>query len=245
MKREEFTTFAGIDKNKARAVIASALASGRTYLPEEESTKILQAYGLPVLPSELATTRLEAVELAERIGFPVVMKIVSDDIVHKFDVKGVMLDIRTPQAAGEAYNAILKNVEASKPGVKVKGIFVQKMVAKGEEVILGVKRDRSFGVVIMFGLGGLFVEVFKDVSFRVAPVGTRAASEMIKEIRAYSMLAGARGKKPRDIHSVEECIQRLSILALEQPEIKELDINPLIVNDEGGGCYVADARIML
>ena len=245
MKPEEFTAFSGVDKTQAHAVIESALSAGRTYLPEEESTKILQAYGLPVLPSGLATTKQEAIALAERIGFPVVMKIVSDDIVHKFDVKGVMLDIRTPQATSDAYDAILKNIEAAKPGAKVTGIFVQKMVTKGEEVILGVKRDRSFGVVIMFGLGGLFVEVFKDVSFRVAPVGARAASEMIKEIRAYSMLAGARGKKPRDIRSVEECIQRLSILALEQPEIKELDINPLIVNDEGGGCYVADARIML
>jgi len=108
-----------------------------------------------------------------------------------------------------------------------------------------VKRDPSFGVVIMFGLGGLFVEVFKDVSFRVAPVGPRSAGEMIREIKAYDMLAGARGKRPRDIRSVEECIQRLSKLALDFPEIKELDINPLIVNDEGGGCYVADARIML
>jgi acyl-CoA synthetase (NDP forming) len=245
VEREEFRAFSGIDKSKARVVIEGALSARRTYLPEEESTKILQAYGLPVLPSGLATTKQEAVDFAEHIGFPVVMKIVSDDIIHKFDVKGVMLDIRTPQAAGDVYDAILKNVEAAKPGAKVKGIFVQKMVSKGEEVILGVKRDRSFGVVIMFGLGGLFVEVFKDVSFRVAPVGARASSEMIKEIRAYSLLAGARGKKPRDIHSVEECIQRLSLLALDHPEIKELDINPLIVNDDGGGCYVADARIML
>lgn len=244
-KPEELKIFSGFNKDKAHAVIQRAIAGGRNYLPEEESVTILEAYGLPTLPSGLAHSRQEAVTIAERIGFPVVMKVDSDDIVHKFDVKGVLLDIRTAEAAGDGYDSILTNVEKAKPGARIKGIYVQKMVSKGEEVILGVKRDPSFGAVIMFGLGGLFVEVFRDVSFRVAPVGPRSASEMIREIRAYSMLAGARGKKPRDIRSVEEAIQRLSALAVENPEIKELDINPLIVNDEGGGCYVADARIML
>jgi acetyltransferase len=244
-KAEEAQTFSGVDKEKARKVIQKAIAAGRNYLPEEESVTILEAYGLPTLPSGLANSREEAIRIAERIGFPVVMKVDSDDIVHKFDVKGVLLDIRTAEAAGEGYDSILTNVEKAKPGARIKGIYIQKMVTKGEEVILGVKRDPSFGVVIMFGLGGLFVEIFRDVSFRVAPVGPRSASEMIREIRAYSMLAGARGKKPRDIRSVEEAIQRLAALALDIPEINELDINPLIVNDEGGGCFVADARIML
>ncbi|MCX6135562.1 MAG: acetate--CoA ligase family protein [Ignavibacteriales bacterium] len=244
-KSEEVQTFSGLDKEKARAVIQNAIAAGRNYLPEEESVTILEAYGLPTLPSGLAKSRQEAISIAGRIGFPVVMKVDSDDIVHKFDVKGVLLDIRTAEAAGEGYDSILQNVEKAKPGARIKGIYIQKMVSKGEEVILGVKRDPSFGAVIMFGLGGLFVEVFRDVSFRVAPVGPRSASEMIREIRAYSMLAGARGKKPRDIRSVEEAIQRLAALATDFPEIKELDINPLIVNDEGGGCFVADARIML
>ena len=245
MKAEEAQAFPGIDKAKARAVIQKAIAAGRSYLPEEESVTILEVYGLPTLPSGLAHSRQEAIKIAERIGFPVVMKVDSDDIVHKFDVKGVVLDVRTAEAAGEGYESILANIEKAKPGARIKGIYIQKMVTKGEEVILGVKRDPSFGAVIMFGLGGLFVEIFRDVSFRVAPVGPRSASEMIREIRAYSMLAGARGKKPRDIRSVEEAIQRLAALALDIPEIKELDINPLIVNDEGGGCFVADARIML
>ncbi|TSA23279.1 CoA-binding protein [bacterium] len=245
MDSEEVPTFAGIEKEKARGVLQKALAAGRTYLTEEESVPILEAYGLPTLPSGLAKSRQEAISIAERIGFPVVMKVDSDDIVHKFDVKGVLLDVRTADAAGAGYDAILHDVEMAKPGARIKGIYIQKMVTRGEEVILGVKRDSSFGAVIMFGLGGLFVEVFRDVSFRVAPLGPRSASEMVREIRAYSMLAGARGKKPRDIRSVEECIQRLSALAVDFPEIKELDINPLIVNDEGGGCFVADARIML
>jgi len=244
-KQEEIQNYTAANREQARAVIQRAIAAGRNYLPEEESVTILEAYGLPTLPSGLAKSRQEAVSIAERIGFPVVMKVDSDDIVHKFDVKGVLLDVRTAEAAGEGYDSILANVELAKPGARIKGIYLQKMVSKGEEVILGVKRDPSFGVVIMFGLGGLFVEVFKDVSFRVAPIGPRSASEMIREIRAYSMLAGARGKNPRDIRSIEECIQRVAALALDNPEIKELDINPLIVNDEGGGCYVADARIML
>lgn len=242
---EPQTEFGGINKAGAAKIIKHALGAGRSYLPEEESNVILKAFGLPTLPSALARSRDEAMKMAGDIGFPVVMKIVSDDIVHKFDVKGVVLDVRSSEAAGEAYDAILRNIAAAKPDAKIKGIFIQKMITRGEEVILGVKRDPSFGAVIMFGLGGLFVEVFKDVSFRVAPVGPHAAGDMIREIRAYSMLAGARGKKPRDIKAVEECIQRLSLLALEVPEIKELDINPLIVSDEGAGCFVADARIML
>jgi len=228
-----------------RRLLDDARIAGRTYLPENESTKILASYGIPVLPSGLAMSKQEAIALAARIGYPVVMKVVSDEIVHKFDVKGVMLDIRSDNEAGEAYDAIHQNVKMAKPDAAIKGILVEKMVEHGEEVILGVKRDSSFGPVIMFGLGGIFVEVFKDVSFRVAPVGPRSASEMIKEIRAFSMLAGARGKKARDIRSVEEFIQRLSVLALTHPEIKELDINPLIVNDDGSGCFIADARIML
>jgi len=245
MKPEDLQVFSSVQKEKAGSVLQGALNAGRKYLPEEESVKILEAYGLPTLPSGLAKSGADAAAIGERIGFPVVMKVVSDDIVHKFDVKGVVLDIRSRTQAEEAYDSIISDIGKVMPDAKIKGIYVQRMVTKGEEVILGVKRDPSFGAVIMFGLGGLFVEVFRDVSFRVAPVGPRSASEMIREIKAYDMLAGARGKKPRDIRSVEECIQRLSKLALDFPEIKELDINPLIVNDEGGGCYVADARIML
>ncbi|MCU0412161.1 MAG: acetate--CoA ligase family protein [Bacteroidetes bacterium] len=242
---EPIAQFTDVDDATVRRLLDDARIAGRTYLPETESTKILASYGIPVLPSGLAMSKQEALALAARIGYPVVMKVVSDEIVHKFDVQGVMLGIRSDNEAGEAYDAIRRNVKVAKPDAAIKGILIEKMVEHGEEVILGVKRDSSFGPVIMFGLGGIFVEVFKDVSFRVAPVGPRSASEMIKEIRAYSMLAGARGKKARDIRSVEECIQRLSVLALTHPEIKELDINPLIVNDEGSGCFIADARIML
>jgi acetyltransferase len=149
------------------------------------------------------------------------------------------------QQAGAAFYSIHENILKFNPRAVIKGIYIQKMITDGEEVILGVKRDPSFGPVIMFGLGGLFVEVFKDVSFRIAPVGPISAGIMIRDVKSYPILSGARGKKPRDIKSIEECIQRLSALALDCPQIQELDVNPLIVNDEGMGCFVADARILL
>ncbi|TFG99652.1 MAG: CoA-binding protein, partial [Calditrichales bacterium] len=183
--------------------------------------------------------------IAEKIGFPVVMKVFSDDIVHKFDVKGVYLNVNSAKEAREAYQAIHKNVSEKMPEAKVTGIYVAKMITGGEEVILGVKRDPSFGPVIMFGLGGIFVEIFRDVNFRVAPVNEQAAEEMILNTRSSGMLTGARGRTPRDIAMIRTCIQRLSQLAIDCPQIKELDINPMIVLDEGKGCFVADAKIML
>lgn len=246
-EREEdsVATFADVRRAEADAILANALAAGRTYLPEQESMGILGAYGLPMLPRGLVTTREEAASVAERIGFPVVMKVESDDIIHKFDIKGVILDIRTVRQAMDAFDAIVQNVNQAAPQAHIKGIIVEQMVTGGEEVILGIKRDDSFGPVLMFGLGGLFVEIFKDVSFRIAPVGRRTASEMVREIKAYGMLAGARGRSPRDISAVEDALMRLSTLALDFPGIMELDINPLIVRNEGQGCFVADARIML
>jgi acyl-CoA synthetase (NDP forming) len=245
MTYNEPAVFNDILKEKAESIIEQARAYGRKYLPEEESFEILRAYGLPILPGGLATTKDEAVHLAESINFPVAMKVVSDDVIHKFDVKGVVLNIQTAEQAAAAYYSIHENVLAAFPRAIIKGIYVQKMITDGEEVILGVKKDLSFGHVIMFGLGGLFVEVFRDVSFRIAPVGPVSAEYMIRDVKAHAILAGARGRRPRDIKSIEQCIQRLSALAIDCPSILELDVNPLIVNDDGRGCYVADARILL
>ncbi len=242
---EAVTTFADVRREEAGSLLAAAQSMGRTYLPEQESMGILGAYGLPLLPRGLVTTREEAASVAERIGFPVVMKVESDEIVHKFDIKGVVLDIRTTRQAMDAFDAIVHNVNQAAPQAHIKGIIVEQMVTGGEEVILGIKRDAAFGPVLMFGLGGLFVEIFKDVSFRIAPVGKRTAAEMVKEIKAYGMLAGARGRSRRDIPAVEDALMRLSNLALDFPCIMELDVNPLIVRNEGQGCFVADARIML
>jgi len=237
--------FVDVKKNQAESILNEAKQQGRTYLPEAESVPVLEAYGLPILPSGFAPTAEEAAKLAERVGFPVVVKVVSDDIIHKFDVKGVVLDVRSREDVAEAWESIHQNIRRLKPDARIKGVYVQKMVSGGLEVILGVKRDPSFGPVIMFGLGGIFVEIFRDVSFRVTPVTASAAAEMIAEIKAFGMLAGARGKKRRDIASIENAILRLSQLAVDLPQIQELDINPLIVHDEGGGSFVADARILL
>jgi len=173
------------------------------------------------------------------------MKIVSDDIIHKSDVKGVVVNVNSAEEARKNYTIITENVLQIKPDAKIKGIQVSKMILAGEEVILGVKRDESFGPVIMFGLGGIYVEVFKDVSFRIAPFDEKTADSMLKEVRSYKILEGIRGKRPSDIAAIRDCLMRLSQLAIECPQISELDINPLIVLDEGKGCYVADSRIML
>ena len=239
------TLFDNVSPDKARGLLDEAVAAGRHHLPENEAEAILGAYGLPLIPSALARSADEAAQMSSDIGFPVVMKIVSDDIVHKVDAGGVVLGIADTEEARRNYEAILANAEAHKPGAEVQGVLVQKMLEGGEEVILGLKRDASFGPVLMFGLGGTFVEIFKDVSFRVCPIETTAVKEMIREITAFPILAGARGRAPRDLAAIETCIERLSQMAVDCPGIQELDINPLIVMDEGQGCHVADARILL
>lgn len=237
--------FTDVSRDKAKALLDKALAEGRHHLPEEEAEAVLATYGLPIIPSKLANSAEQAAAFAQEIGFPVVMKIVSEEIVHKVDVGGVVLNVGDAAAAKAAYEAIVGSAQRHKPDARIKGVLVQKMLKGGEEVILGLKRDPSFGPVAMFGLGGSFVEVFKDVSFRVCPLNTTSISRMVKEIKAYPILSGARGRKRRDVAAIEQCIQRLSQMAVECPEIQELDINPLIVMNEGEGCFLADARIML
>jgi acetyl coenzyme A synthetase (ADP forming)-like protein len=244
-KTESFKPFSDVDSDRARAIIAKNKKAKRTYIPEYIAAEIVEAYKLPVIPNGFATSPKEAGDIADKIGYPVVMKVMSDDIVHKFDVKGVVLDVSSSNEAEGAYDQIIANVSERMPEAKIDGIFIAKQVEKGTEVILGIKRDPSFGSVVMFGLGGVFVEVFKDVSFRVAPVNKESALEMINEIKSVGMLKGARGRTVRDIDSIAEAIMRLSQLALDCPHIKELDINPLIVHDKGKGCYVADTKIII
>ncbi len=244
-KFEEPVIYNDIKKEEAHSIIDSAKKNGKSYLYEAEAVKVLEAYNLPVVANGNAQTEKEAVRLADEIGYPVVMKVMSDAIVHKVDVKGVVLNINSEEEARQAYQSIHKNVKRLAPEAVISGILVSKQVQKGEEVILGVKRDPSFGAVIMFGLGGTYVEIFKDVSFRVAPVDGNSALEMIREIKAYKILAGARGRTPKDIGAITGAIQRLSQLALDCPQIQELDINPLIVLDENQGCFIADAKIMI
>ncbi|MEA3496590.1 MAG: acetate--CoA ligase family protein [Bacteroidota bacterium] len=242
---EKVKQFSDVDKAKATKILEDAIAEKKSYLPEEEAVKVLEAYNFPVLPNGLASSKEEAGKIADKIEYPVVMKIISVDIVHKFDSGGVILNIQNREEAEGAYEQILKNVKKAEPTADIKGVFVQKMVKEGQEVILGLKKDNSFGSVVMFGLGGLFVEIFKDVDFKIAPISEKDAKEMITSIQSYPILAGARGKKKRDVKAITETIQRLSQLAMDCPQIKELDINPLIVGDEGNGCFVADTKIML
>ncbi len=233
-----------VDKKSAEKVLERALQSGRKVLEEDEAEIILGAYGLPVLKGKLAKSAKEASAIAKEIGFPVAMKIMSDDIIHKFDTGGVMLDVGNEEAALIKYQEILDNVKEKAPEADIRGIWVTEMAQKGEEVILGIKRDAAFGPVIMFGLGGIFVEIFKDVKFRVAPLGETGARQMIESIKGYKLLSGARGRKPADTNSLVDCIYRLSQLAVDFPEIQELDVNPIIVYEDGQGCAVVDAKIM-
>ncbi len=237
--------FTNVDSETVKSILDDAICNNHMYLPENEAEKILSIYGFPIVPSALAKSPEEAASIADSIGFPVVLKIVSPDIIHKSDVNGVVINMNTAEEVRRSFEEITGNILKIKPEARIEGIQVSKMIMAGEEVILGVKRDQSFGPVIMFGLGGLYVEVFKDVSFRVAPIDDAISDSMIKQVKSYKILKGIRGKAPRDIPAIKECLIRLSQLSLECPQIKELDINPLIVLDETKGCYVVDARIML
>lgn len=237
--------YADADTKSVRQMLEDAIGNRHLYLPENEAMNILATYGLPVVPSVTTTSPEEAVSAAGKIGYPVAMKIVSDTIVHKSDVGGVVLDVSSDEDVRKTYATIVENVLKIKPETTIKGIQVSKMISSGEEVILGVKRDPSFGPVIMFGLGGLYVEVFRDVSFRIAPVDESIADSMIRQIKSYKILNGIRGRAPRDIAAIKECLMRLSQLAIDFPQIEEMDINPLMVLNEGMGCLVADARIKL
>jgi acetyltransferase len=237
--------FTDIDRKTVQNILADAQEKQISFLTEDKAVQILSAYRLPVLPARVARSVSEAERFSAEIGFPVVMKVISDEIVHKSDVRGVVLNILNGEEACQAYQSIVQSVFALKPDVKVEGVYVVKMARPGREVILGIKRDPSFGPVIMFGLGGIFVELYKDVSFSVAPVSETAASSMIQQIKAHDLLNGIRGMEKYDTDAIKSCIMRLSQLALDFPQIKELDINPLIVHKEGSGCYVADAKIVL
>lgn len=234
-----------VDKDKAHDLLNKAIEDKRKHLHEFEAVKVLETYKLPFLPNGLAKSAEEAVKIADGIGYPVVMKIMSEDIVHKYDVEGVELNIRSQEEVEKVYEETITRVKRNAPDARIEGIFVTHQIPRGEEVILGIKRDPVFGPVIMFGMGGIYVEVFEDVSFGVAPLDEKATEKMMERIKAYPLLKGFRGRKPRDLKVLKDTIMRLSQLAVDCPQIKELDINPLILLEEGQGAYVADAKLML
>jgi acyl-CoA synthetase (NDP forming) len=224
-------------------ILATARREGRPSLSEPEAKTVCQEYGIPVTAFEIAEDETEAAELAEEIGFPVVLKILSPDIVHKTDVGGVMLGLKTAKEVRHAYRTILASVKKHKPETRVTGIVVQEMAPPSTEVIVGAIRDSQFGPTLMFGLGGVFVEILKDVVFRIAPVTRPEAELMISELRAYPVLKGYRNQPPRDTYAIADIITQTSKLVMAHMEIKELDLNPVIVYQRGA--KTVDARIIL
>lgn len=234
------------DEAAAREVIRKARADGRDSLTEIEAKQVFAAYGLPVTTTELAKSEEEAVELSRKIGYPVVMKIVSPDILHKSDAGGVKVNLKDEASVRDAFNTITKNAKAYKASAKIHGIAVQEMAPWGTEVILGSVNDPTFGPTMMFGLGGIFVEVLKDVTFRVAPVADTQALQMLDEIRGAPILAGVRGEAPRDKKALAEVICQYSSMIIDlKDEIAESDANPVLVYENGSGVKVVDARIIL
>jgi acyl-CoA synthetase (NDP forming) len=224
-------------------VIASARAAGRTLLTEVESKELLHGAGIPVTRAKLAKKAKQAEEIAEEIGYPVVLKIVSPDIAHKSDVGGVAVGIDSAKALRKAFKDMMERVQAAAPGARIDGISVQQMATPGTEVIVGATTDPQFGPVMMFGLGGVFVEVLKDVAFRVVPLEPRDARQMVREIRGFPILEGVRGGAAADLGALESLILRVSDFMSQHPEIAELDLNPVFAYPNGA--LAVDARVVL
>jgi len=233
------------DRKQAEEIINTYLEEGRETLGELDGSKILQCYGFNTLRMELATSDDQAAELAEEIGFPVVMKIVSPQILHKSEAKGVKVGLENSSEVKEAFTKIMQNAESYDPEAILDGVLIQQMAPSGTEVILGVSRDPAFGHAVMFGLGGIFVEIYKDVVFNLAPLGRNVARRMIKRVKGYPILTGFRGQPPADIEMLEKNLVSLRAMVTHHPVIKELDINPLFVHNEGEGTTVADVIITL
>jgi acyl-CoA synthetase (NDP forming) len=224
-------------------ILAGAVKDRRKALLETEAKKICAEYGIPVTRFELATSVAEAARFANEIGYPVVLKIVSPDIIHKSDFGGVALNLRNSKSVENAYNQILENVKKHNAKAKIVGIIVQEMAPSSTEVIVGAIKDPQFGPAVMFGLGGIFVEVLKDVTFRVTPITKDDACEMIGEVRAYPLLKGYRNTPPADVDAIAEILLNTSKLVTDHSEISELDLNPIMVYEKGA--KAVDARIIL
>ncbi len=218
---------------------------GRVSIGDAEAREVLEAYGFPVPASQLAESPEEAVDMAEEIGYPVVLKVASPDILHKTDVGGVKLNLNSPEDVRDAFDLIVYRASRYVPDAQVWGCLVQEMVKGGREILVGMNRDPQFGPLVAFGLGGIYVEALKDVSFRIAPFSKKEAREMIHEIRSYPLLAGVRGEPAADHEAMVDALMRISQLVTDFPEIVELDINPLTVFEEGKGAVAIDMRLVL
>jgi acyl-CoA synthetase (NDP forming) len=234
-----------VDRERVRRAIKRARAEGRVAIGDTEAREIIEAYGIPTPRTFLARTPDEAVRLAAEIGYPVAVKIASPDILHKTDVGGVSLNVMTPVDVRRSFELMTYRANRYVPGAEIWGCLVQEMVFGGKEVIAGMGRDPHFGPVMMFGLGGIYVEALRDVAFRVAPLDRRDAREMVSEIRAHNLFRGVRGERPSDLEAVTDALLRLSQLVTDFSEIAEFDINPLTVFEEGMGLIGIDTRLVL
>ena len=228
---------------KISQIFEEARKEKRNYLLEPEAKTICSEYGIPVTKFRVTKNVEESTQFAEETGYPVVLKIVSPDVIHKFDVGGVILNLKSSEEVRDAYKRILVNVKKYKPDAKIVGVLVQEMAPPSTEVIVGATKDPQFGPALMFGLGGIFVEVLKDVAFRIAPITKSEAQEMITEVKAYPILRGYRGQPLADINAIVEILLNTSKLVMDHPEIKELDLNPIMVYEKGA--ITVDARIIL
>ncbi len=234
-----------MDKSTIVEILEKAKTEGRKILTEPEAKQVLQACEIPVNKTQLATNLDEAIRLAREINYPVVLKIVSPDITHKSDCGGVRVGIGSETELRRAYQEILDNIRAYNPKAQILGVAVQEHLSPAAEVIVGGLQDKSFGPTVMFGFGGIWVEVLKDISFRLAPLNSGEALEMIREIKGYPLLSGYRGRPQTDIEAIADTIVKVGNLVAEFPQIKELDINPLFVFEKGKGVKAVDARIGL
>ena len=239
---EAFPSF-DVDRGAVKRVLERVRRERRVSLLSVEAREVVQAYGITVPPSGLAQNRRQAIRIAEKIGYPVAMKVVSPQILHKTDIGGVKLNISSEREVEVAFNEIIMNANLFMPGAHVFGVEVHKMVPAGKEMIVGMNRDVQFGPLIMFGLGGVYVNVLRDVSFRLAPISRRDTSEMITETKSYALLRGVRGEPSSDIESVVDVILRVSKLSTDFKEINEIDINPLFVYERGKGSLALDVKI--
>jgi len=227
----------------AQSMIDKVRNTSRTLLTEIESKVLLSEAGIPFNETKLAISKQEAIGMSKKLGFPVALKIVSPEITHKSDAGGVKLGLKTSRQVEAAYEEILSAVKQKYPHAVIDGISVQKMARPGIEVIVGMTKDAQFGPVLMFGLGGILVELLKDVSFRIVPLEREDAREMIREIKGYPLLEGYRGREPADLSALEEILFKVSRFVDDHPEIKELDLNPIFAYKDGA--VAVDARVIL
>lgn len=247
-RREEDMKDIKVDKSKAEKIIRAAIEEKRSILLPSEAAEVTKCYGIPVVDKVRVNTAEDAVKAANSVGYPVVLEVESPNILHKVDVGGIILNIKSQDEVRQAYEKIMKNVKEKAPNAEIRGIIVRKMVPQGREVAIGMHRDPTFGPLIMFGSGGTLIELYKDVAFRVSPLTEEDAEEMINETKASKLIEGIRGEKPSDKERVKEVIIRIAKLAEDFPEIEDVDINPLFVY--GVGDYTtpvlaADVKVVL